>query len=394
MGSIWSNDHGKTTITYCLASEWLVASLGSFVGSYFRFDSIRGYHMDVATSKVNVAVIGVGRMGGLHARTYQRLSGANLVAVADSDLESRQAIAENLGCDAYATYQELFSAHPDIAAVSVAVPTEYHLKIAGELLQRRVACLVEKPLASTAGQARELQDIAMRHDAILQVGHTERFNPAVRAVAALEVTPRFIQVDRISPMTFRSLDIGVVMDLMIHDLDIVLMLAGTQLERVYATGVAVLGEHEDIANARLVFDGGCVANLTASRLALKTERKLRLFSDQAYVSLDYQARHGVMIRKTGNVEALAQVRQQIADGADLTDLDYSQLVHVEQLAMDEHKGEQDPLTAELASFLTVVARGTQPEVDGEAGCAAIEVAQRVISAVEQHVWEGLDQQRV
>ena len=177
------------------------------------------------------------------------------------------------------------------------------MEAAEPLLKRGVACLVEKPLAMTVADARRLTELPRRRG-WLAVGHTERFNPAVRAVAAMGVTPRFIEVDRVSPMTFRSMDVGVVMDMMIHDLDIVLSLVGSPIVKVEAVGVSVLSEKEDIASARLVFESGCVTNLTASRLALKTERKMRLFSEQAYVSLDYQRRSGVLVRKSENDQAI------------------------------------------------------------------------------------------
>ena len=350
--------------------------------------------MEGDTGTVDVAVVGVGRMGRLHALTFGRLPEANLVAVVDTDEERRETVVDEVGCAAFADCDQLFSAHPRLRAASIAVPTAQHEAVAAPFLTRGIACLVEKPFALDVLQARALAHLSDRHGAILQVGHTERFNPAIRAVAAMDVTPRFMEVNRISPMTFRSLDIGVIMDMMIHDLDIVLNFADSPLKSVVAAGVAVLGEHEDVANARLEFESGCVANLTASRLALKTERKMRLFSEEAYVSLDYQKRSGVLIRKSGNAEALAKVREQIDAGADLSDLDYSTLVTVEELTMDLPEGHDDPLTAELSSFLEAVRTARPPDVDARAGCAAIEAGHRVVEAVQQHRWEGLAGARV
>ncbi len=350
--------------------------------------------MEQVNGTIDVAVIGVGQMGKHHARTYAKLEGANLLAVVDIDADRAATVADEYGCAFYSDTAALLSAQPQLRAVSVAVPTVQHQAVATPLLERRIACLVEKPLAPTVRQAKALANAADRCKAILQVGHTERFNPAVRAVAAMNVPARFIEVDRVSPMTFRSLDVGVVMDMMIHDLDIVLMLADSQLRRVDATGVAVLGEHEDVANTRLVFASGCVANLTASRLALKTERMLRLFSEQCYVTLDYQKRSGLVIRQSENAVALRHVRQQIAAGADLTDLDYSDLIHVEQLTMDLPPGEEDPLTAELTNFLDTVRTGRPPTVDAAAGYAAVDAAERVLQAIRAHQWEGLAEVRV
>lgn len=350
--------------------------------------------MNANNRVVDVAVIGVGRMGSHHARVYANLPDANLVAVVDADEDCRETIADELGCQSFCSVDELFASGSTIAAASIAVPTVYHVPVASPLLQRGVACLIEKPLAADTVEAKVLVDLAERLKVPVQVGHTERFNPAVRAVATMDITPRFIEVDRISPMTFRSLDVGVVMDMMIHDLDIVLMFAGTPLQRVDATGVAVLSEHEDVVNARLLFESGCIANLTASRLALKTERKMRVFSEEAYVSLDYQKHKGVVIRRSGNEGALSRVRQQISEGVDLTELDYSQLVQVDELTMQIPPDCDDPLTAELISFLDSVRSGCQPLVDAYAGYAAVEAAQRVIDAVGQHHWEGLPQARV
>ncbi|MCE9590562.1 MAG: Gfo/Idh/MocA family oxidoreductase [Planctomycetes bacterium] len=348
---------------------------------------------------IDVAVVGVGRMGRHHARTYKKIAGARLVAVVDADAERAGAVADEYGCESFGTVDEMLAKFPDVRAVSVAVPTAYHLRAATPLLSRGIACLVEKPMAPTVAEAKALADEATRHGAILQIGHTERFNPAVRAVVGMNIRPRFMEVHRVSTMTFRSLDVGVVMDMMIHDLDIVLTLAGSPLARVDAAGVAVLGEHEDVANARLVFQNGCVANLTASRLALKTERKLRVFSEDAYVSLDYQKRNGVVIHRAANSDALDEVRRQLESGEDLSSLDYSRLVSVEELNMAAAPGEaedwrNDPLTAELTSFIDAVRRGVTPEVDAQAGFAAVDAAERVVAAIRAHRWEGLEKARV
>ncbi len=344
--------------------------------------------MDPVSDAVKVAVVGVGRMGQRHARVYQQIPEADLVAVVDEDVQRAQTLAQELGCASTASVDQLLADHPDLAAASIAVPTVLHEEAARPFIQRGIACLIEKPLAPTTQEARTIAALAAKHGATLQVGHTERFNPAVRAVADLSLTPRFMEVHRVSPMTFRSLDIGVVMDMMIHDLDIVLTLARSPLEKVDAAGVAVLGKHEDVANARLQFASGCVANLTASRLALKTDRRFRLFSEDAYVSLDYARRSGILIRKSENADVLAGVRQQLSDGADLADVDYSQLVQIDELTMGgDH--DPDPLTAQLQHFLDTVRRGGRPLVDAEAGFVAVDAAQRIIASLRSHHWEGL-----
>ncbi len=343
---------------------------------------------DVQT--MEVAVVGVGRMGRHHARIWKSIPGARLVAVVDANSKNAADVAQTHGCCAHSNVSELLQHHPDVKAVSVAVPTVHHLNAARPLLERGIACLIEKPLAPDVAQARELVQLAAAHQAVLQVGHTERFNPALRALVNMQLTPRFIDVQRVSPMTFRSLDVGVVMDMMIHDLDIVLSLVQSSLLKVDAVGVSVLGAHEDVANVRLTFTSGCVANITASRMALKTERRMRLFSESAYVSLDYQNRTGIVITQRGNAAVLDDVRQKIAAGADLSNLDYSKLVNIQPLTMDLPPEERDPLTAELSSFLQAVVSRTQPVVDGAAGASAVEAAQRIVQAIGEHRWHNLD----
>lgn len=346
--------------------------------------------MSDASQRIPVAVVGVGRMGRHHARTYRKIAGAKLVGVVDADEDRAETIADEFGCKAFPNVEALLAAHPEVGAVSVAVPTKYHALAATPLLERRIACLIEKPLAPTLAEAKDLAAVASRHGALLQVGHTERFNPAVRAVAAMDLNARFIEVDRVSPMTFRSLDVGVVMDVMIHDLDIVLMLARSPIAKVDAVGVAVLSEQEDVANARITFESGCVANIAASRLALKTDRKLRLFSEFGYVSLDYQKRSGMVIRTSQNDMALQEIRLMLEQGHDLSDVDYSSLVHVEELAMDLPPGEDDPLTAELTAFLDAARGARPPVVDAAAGYAAVEAAEMVVASLRAHRWQGFE----
>jgi predicted dehydrogenase len=211
------------------------------------------------------------------------------------------------------------------------------------------------------------------------VGHIERFNPVMRAMSRLEIRPRFIEVTRISPMTFRSIDVGVVLDMMIHDIDIVLRLAGSKVARVDAIGVSVLGDVEDICNARLTFENGCVANMTASRLALKTERRMRVFSSDAYVSLDYQKKYGLVARRSQNIEAIREAAAKIRSGeiTDLSELNYADIVHVEELVIDDI----EPLRAELESFVATVRGQKPPEVSVEDGLAAVETATRIVESI-------------
>ena len=315
-------------------------------------------------------------MGRLHARVYSQMAQVKLVGVYDANPDAAGAAADEYGCRAIASVDELLS---QVKAVSIAVPTQAHTTVAEACISRGVACLVEKPLAKDVADGRRIVDAARRHGVIVQVGHIERFNPAVRAMRGLKVAPRFIESIRISPMTFRSIDVGVVLDMMIHDIDIVLMLAQSPVKNIEAVGVGVIGEHEDICNARLTFDNGCVANVTASRLALKTERKLRVFSSESYVSVDYQKRYGVVVRRTGNLDTIRAAAEQIRKGEvqDLSGLNYTDLVHVEELQISD----TEPLRAQLDSFISAVKNHTRPEVTAEDGLAAVETAMRIVAAM-------------
>jgi len=260
-------------------------------------------------------------------------------------------------------------------------PTVTHLEMARACLSRGVPCLIEKPLAKDSAEGRQIVELAREHKTLVQVGHIERFNPIVRSmskVGALE--PRFIEVIRISPLTFRSIDVGVVLDVMIHDIDIVLQLARSKVAKIDAVGVSVIGGVEDICNARLTFENGCVANMTASRLALKTERKLRVFSPNAYVSIDYQKKHGVVARKTENLNAIRDAVAQIRSGEieDLSQLNFMELVNVEELTIED---DVEPLRAELEAFVASVTQGAPVAVSAEDGLAAVEVAARIVQAI-------------
>ena len=338
------------------------------------------------SDKLPVAVIGVGRMGRHHVRNYYEMDDAELVAVVDGDEERSGALADQYSCDALGTVEALIEKYPQVKAVTVAVPTVFHEAVAMPLLERGVACLVEKPMAQSVEVAKRIVDKAKAHGTLVQVGHTERFNPAVRAIADWDIHPRFIECDRVSPMTFRSVDVGVVFDMMIHDLDIVLMMAKSAVKAVHACGVSLLGEHEDVADARVEFEDGCVAKITASRLAMKTERKLRVFSEDGYVSLDYATKSGITIRRTGNVEKLKELRDQIAGGGDLSDLDYTDLVSIEGLEIND----EEPLRGELSNFLAAVRGEAVPEVDADAGFAAVALAEEVVRKIREHEWADLD----
>lgn len=335
--------------------------------------------------KLRCAVVGVGRMGRHHARLYAQSPDAELVGVVDVNRESRDAVVEQWGGRGFDSIEELLESGVD--AVTIATPTIHHRAAAEPLLAAKVACLIEKPLAPDMKQAEALAQAALRHGAVLQVGHVVRYDPVMVAVRKLPgLSPRFIEMDRISPMTFRSVDVGVVLDMMIHDLDLLLMLVGAEPEEVQASAVSVMGEAEDVCNARLTFpptptsDGAqCVANVTASRLALKTERKIRIISEDTYVSADFVARSGTVVRKTANAEQLEELRRRLKAGEDLSDVNYMNLVRSEPLDV----GAGEPLRLQMEDFLAAVRSGRRPTVDAQAGFAAVRTAERIVAAAKK-----------
>ncbi|MFT4592440.1 MAG: putative dehydrogenase [Phycisphaerales bacterium] len=324
------------------------------------------------TKTLRCAVVGVGRMGQHHARIYSQMDDIEFVGVVDQSEERRNDIVEEWGGKAFATVEELIDAGVD--AVTIATPTIYHLEVAEPLLERGIGCLIEKPLAPTAEVASAIADAAETGSAVLQVGHVVRYDPVMRAVASIEnLKPRFIEMVRISPMTFRSTDVGVVLDMMIHDLDLLTMLTGKEPTDIHANAVSVMGEAEDMCNARLEFNG-CTANVTASRLGLKTERKLRIISEDSYVSADFVNKSVTMVRKIANEEQLLDLRARLAAGEDLSSIDYVDLVEVEEPVV----GDEDALTLQAKDFLHSVRTGEKPYIDAEAGSMAIRTAERIM----------------
>lgn len=324
-------------------------------------------------------------MGQHHARVYANLPGCELVGVVDASPDRRAQIADKFDTQGFATVEELLNAGVD--AVSVAVPTIYHRAAAEPLLRNNVAVLMEKPLAGDVETALAIKDLAEQTGTVLMVGHIERFNPVMRAMqkaakSGQPIVPRFMQVVRVSPMTFRSVDVGVVMDMMIHDIDVVLMLmGGKEPDFIRAAGVAVVTEHEDICNAWLEFNtenGRCVADITSSRLATKTERVTRITGENAYIKIDYAAKKGNMIRRTANEIQMREVREQIRLGSDLTSLKWGELVNVEELNVDD----AEPIVAEIEAFLSAVRTGERPAIDAEAGFANVRTAQRIVDAIK------------
>ena len=334
-------------------------------------------------AKLRTAVVGAGKMGAIHAKVYSRLEQCELVAVADTAAEKAAQLADQYGCPAFDRPEALIG---KVDAVTISAPTVEHFKLAKRFIENGVPVLIEKPLAANVAQGRRIVALAQKHNVVAAVGHSERCNPVVQAMKRLDIEPMYIDADRISPYPFRSADVGVVLDVMIHDIDIILALAASPIKRVEAVGVNVVENFEDICNARIVFENGCIANVTASRLALKTERKLRVFSRQAYLSVDYFKKTGVIIKTDPNADVVEWIRQKRAAGDfDLTTASWPDLLHVEQLEIDD----KEPIRLEQEAFLAAVLDRTKlPEVTAVEGLAALQCARKILNAVKKHQWRA------
>jgi predicted dehydrogenase len=311
---------------------------------------------------VRTAVIGVGYLGRFHAQKYAALPESELVPVVDANPDSRDKVAAETGCRAVADFRHILG---EVEAVSIATPTPLHYPIARECLERGIHVLVEKPITTTLEEARSLVDTAARAGRILQVGHLERFNAAILALQGTLGTPRFVESHRLAPFKERGTDVNVVLDLMIHDIDLIQSLVGSPITSIDAVGTSVFSAGLDIANARIRYANGCVANTTASRVSMKMERKLRMFQDDAYVSIDLQQKILTIVRKPG-------------PGSDMPK---------GQVVIEERTYEQgDALRMEIEAFLRAIREGTPPVVTGEDGLRALETAIRITEMV--HRGEG------
>jgi len=312
-------------------------------------------------SKIRAAVIGVGYLGRFHAQKYAQLAECELVAVVDGREEVRKAVAGEVGTQGLSGYRELLG---KVDAVSVVTPTPAHFEIADAFLSAGAHVLVEKPITETPEQARTLINQAAKFKRILQVGHLERFNAAVLAAEPHISSPRFMECTRLAPYKERGTDVNVVLDLMIHDIDLLQSLANSDIESIEAIGTPVFSGEIDIANARIRFTNGCVANTTASRVSMKTERKLRIFEDAAYISLDLQQKILTLIRKREGVPQPGQLP-----------------VSIEEANLEQG----DALKSEIESFLDCIRNNKRPIVSGEDGLRALETAIRISEQVHAYL---------
>lgn len=303
--------------------------------------------------KPRTAVIGVGYLGKFHAQKYAQLPEAELVAVCDANEDIARSIAAEHGVAVYTDYHDLIG---KVDAVSIVVPTQKHYEVAKTFLENDVHVMLEKPITSTVAQARELVQIANDRQLVFQIGHLERFNPAVMALDNVLKTPQFIESHRVAPFNPRGADVNVILDLMIHDIDIILDFVRSPVVDIRASGVPVLSQDIDVANARLQFENGCVANVTASRVSMKSERKMRIFQPDAYLTIDFQNKK-LGVHRKGEGEMFPGIAE---------------------IDSNEREFEQgDALLAETAAFLNSISAGVPPVVSGEDGLRALETAYEI-----------------
>lgn len=326
-------------------------------------------------------MIGVGAFGRNHARVYQQLQQAGsvrLVGVVDSDTARAEAIAREFSCKAFGSVEQMLGPHSDVQAASIAVPTVLHLEVARTLMEAGIDVLIEKPVAATLGEADELLRLASAHKRVAQVGHLERFNPAVRATLPLINRPMFFEVHRLSVFSPRALDVDVVLDLMIHDLDVVLTFAKSGVKEIRAVGLPILSDKVDIANVRVEFESGCVANFTASRVSTERVRKLRFFQAGQYISIDY-GRQDVLVFSVAGAAAAAHSLTKDAN-------EWGTRPSVNpQISMSKPPvTAEEPLLAEIKAFLQSVRDRSRPVVGLEDGRKALELGLAILEEIGRH----------
>lgn len=313
----------------------------------------------MTTEKLRVGVIGAGYLGKFHAEKYAAMEDVDLVGVADINQSQAERVAKAVHSVAYHGYEKLIG---KVDAVSIVVPTQHHFSVSKDFLENKIDVLIEKPMTATVEEADELIRIAESNKAIIQVGHLERFNPAVVALKNIIHKPRFIESHRLSIYNERGTDVSVVLDLMIHDIDIILNFVQSEIESIKAAGIPVISDHVDIANARIEFKNGSVANVTASRISGKNERKIRLFQKDGYLSVDFKNRETVIIKPNG------KDKDSLIPG----------------MAIEKRSFQKgDALQAELKSFVRSVKEGVSPEVTGQMGREALKIAYDIMEQINR-----------
>ena len=334
-------------------------------------------------SRLRLAVIGVGHLGKEHARILSSMSDVELVGVADVSHAQAEAVALRCGTRAFSDYRPLM---PLVDAAVIVVPTVYHHAVAGEFLRRGIPVLVEKPLAANLSEANELVDLAQRTGVTLQVGHIERFNPAFEELCRRPLRPKFVNCERLGSFTGRSTDIGAVLDLMIHDLDLLLALVRSPVRDVQALGMSVLCGHEDVAQARVVFENGCVAQLSVSRVSATPLRRMSVWGAEGFACVDFAKKHLTLMQPSEELRR-QRLDPRRLDAAGLAQLKadlYGRYLQTLEIACPAG----DQLTGELRDFLHCVRTGERPRVAGEEGRDALGLAMRILESIRNHAWEG------
>jgi predicted dehydrogenase len=327
-------------------------------------------------------VVGAGRLGGFHAQKLARFPDVELVAVVDPVAAARSRLAAQCGAQALADHRPLLG---QIDAAVVAAPTQHHHAIASDLLNWGVHLLVEKPLCATSAQADELVRSARRHGAVLQVGHVERFNPALTAAFAHAAGPKYIEAVRAGGFTFRSIDIGVVLDLMIHDIDLALWLVRSPVRKIEAVGLSVLGGHEDVANARLEFECGCVAALSASRVSYEPARRFQIWSAGGFAAVDLATRKTTLVHPS---EAILHREFDVAALAADESQDKERILQAHLRREEKQFDACDALALELEDFVESIRTQRPPRVTGEDGRDAVVLAERILRKIHAHAWDA------
>lgn len=335
-----------------------------------------------STQKLRMAVIGAGRLGTFHAQKLAARPDVELVAVVDPVAAQRNRLAAACHCQPLSHHQQLLH---QIDAAVVAAPTTWHYQIARDLLQAGIHCLVEKPLTARLDQAEELVDLARQTGLVLQVGHVERFNPAFEAALPLVRNPKYIEAVRACSYSFRSTDIGVVLDLMIHDIELALALTHASVRRVEALGLSVLGGHEDVANARLEFANGCIATLSACRVGYEAVRRMHIWSPSGFASIDFAARTVRLVQPSQDVLQ----RRLHLENLSPEQIEYWK-THLAEKHLPCHQlqfPQVDALALEIDDFITSIQQGRSPRVPGYQGRNALAVAEKILEKISTHVWE-------
>lgn len=320
---------------------------------------------------MKIAVIGVGHLGKNHAKHLSKIPGCTLVGVADTNKPAAEEIAQLYNVKAYTDYKKVFR---NVDAVSIATPTVAHYEIARKALAKSIHTFIEKPITTTVTEANKLISLSEKYKAVLQVGHIERFNPAFVAAREYLQNPKFIECHRLSSFSFRSIDIDIVLDLMIHDIDIILSIVKSPVKKIDAVGVKIISEKNDLANARLIFENGCVANLTASRASDKAMRKMRIFTGTTYASIDFADKTASVYQSKGDLSTLAS---NPPPGFNPKEFMLDKFIDVRNLTINP----ADQLEQELASFVEAIQNNKTPTVTGADGRDALAVCHKILGKI-------------